>query len=273
MKNCKTIALMVFFFSRAVKNDSLILLSFRETKKGETSMFLLGTLVNGLLIVVGTLLGKLLTRIPESMKDTVMKVIGLAVMVLGLQMGLKSKNFLIVIISLVVGAVSGELLKLEDKLNDLGNWLETKLGSNGNGKGSISEGFVTATLIFVIGAMAIIGALDSGIRGDHNVLYTKSLLDGFTSLILTTTLGIGVMFSAIPVVLYQGLIALFATQIDQIVPKALMDQFIIEMTATGGIMIFAIGLNMAGLTKIKVGNLLPGIVVVGIIVAMLFAFN
>jgi len=234
-------------------------------------MFLLGTLVNGLLIVVGTLLGKWLNRIPESMKQTVMYAIGLSVMVLGLQMGLKSENFLIVIISLVVGAVSGELLKLEEKLNDLGGWLERKVGSNGNG--SISEGFVTATLIFVIGAMAIIGALDSGIRGDHDVLYTKSLIDGFTALILTTTLGIGVIFSAIPVVLYEGLIALFATQIDRFVPKELMDQFIVEMTATGGVMIFAIGLNLTGMIKIKVANLLPGIVITGIIVSVIYGYH
>ena len=234
-------------------------------------MFLLGTIVNGLLIVIGTLLGKLLNRIPEGMKVTVMYAIGLSVMVLGLQMGLKSENFLIVIISLVVGAVVGELLRLEDKLNDLGGWLEKKVGSNG--KGSISEGFVTATLIFVIGAMAIIGALDSGIRGDHDVLYTKSLIDGFTALILTTTLGIGVIFSAIPVVLYEGLIALFATQIDRFVPQALMDQFIVEMTATGGIMIFAIGLNLTGMVKIRVANLLPGIVITGIIVTVMYFYH
>lgn len=234
-------------------------------------MFLLGTLVNGALIIIGTLLGKLLHRIPEGMKTTVMYVIGLSVMVLGLQMGLKSQNFLIVIISLVVGAVIGELLKLEEKLNDLGLWLEKKVGSNG--KGSISEGFVTATLIFVIGAMAIIGALNSGIRGDHAVLYTKSLIDGFTSIILTTTLGIGVIFSAVPVMLYEGTIALFATQIDRFVPKALMDQFIVEMTSTGGIMILAIGLNLTGITKIKVANLLPGIGVTGVIVTILYNFH
>ncbi|GHH98115.1 DUF554 domain-containing protein [Neobacillus kokaensis] len=233
-------------------------------------MFLLGTLVNGVLIIVGTLLGRLLNRIPEGMKTTVMYAIGLAVMVLGLQMGLKSDNFLIVIISLVFGAVIGEWMKLEDKLNDLGKWLESKVGSNG--KGSISEGFVTATLIFVIGAMAIIGALDSGIRGDHDVLYTKAIIDGFTALILSSTLGIGVIFSAVPVLLYQGLIALFATQINQFVPKLLMEQFITEMTATGGIMIFAIGLNLIGLTKVKVANLLPGIMVVGIIVTILYNF-
>jgi uncharacterized membrane protein YqgA involved in biofilm formation len=234
-------------------------------------MFLLGTLVNGLLIMIGTLLGKLLNRIPEGMKTTVMFAIGLSVMVLGLQMGLKSQNFLVVIISLVIGAVIGELLKLEEKLNDLGVWLEKRIGSNG--KGSISEGFVTATLIFCIGAMAIIGALDSGIRGDHSVLYTKSIIDGFTALILTTTLGIGVIFSAIPVVVYEGLIALFATQIDHFVPKALMNQFIADMTSAGGIMIFAIGLNLIGLTKIKVANLLPAIIVVGIISTILYYFH
>ncbi|WP_042464251.1 DUF554 domain-containing protein [Neobacillus dielmonensis] len=234
-------------------------------------MFLLGTLVNGLLIIIGTMLGKLLNRIPESMKTTVMYGIGLSVMVLGLQMGLKSENFLIVIISLVAGAVIGEWIHLEEKLNQLGQWLERKVGSSD--KGSISEGFVTATLIFVIGAMAIIGALDSGIRGDHDVLYTKSVIDGFTALILTTTLGIGVIFSAIPVMLYEGLIALFATQIDRLVPKVLMDQFIVEMTSAGGIMIFAIGLNMIGLTKIKVANLLPGILVVGICVTIVYLYQ
>lgn len=233
-------------------------------------MFLLGTIVNGLLIVAGTLLGKLLTRIPENTKATVMHGIGLSVMVLGLQMGFKSANFLIVILSLVLGAVIGETLKLEDKLNSVGDWLERKIGSKG--EGSISQGFVTATLIFVIGAMAIIGALDSGIRGDHDVLYTKSIIDGFTALILTTTLGIGVLFSAIPVMLYQGTIALFATQIDKLIPQALMDSFILELTATGGVMIFAIGLNLIGLTKIRVANLLPGILVTAILVTITHIF-
>lgn len=232
-------------------------------------MFLLGTVVNGLLIIIGALLGKLLNRIPERMKGTVMQGIGLAVVVLGLQMGLKSENFLIVILSLVFGAVLGEWFNLEDKLNKLGDWLEQKVGK-GKGQGSISQGFVTATLIFVIGAMAIIGALDSGIRGEHDVLYTKAIIDGFTALILTTTLGIGVIFSAIPVMLYEGMIAAFATQIDRIIPQALMDSFITEMTATGGVMIFAIGLNLMGLTKIRVANLLPGIIITLLIVATLY---
>ncbi|QQZ11642.1 DUF554 domain-containing protein [Heyndrickxia vini] len=234
-------------------------------------MVLLGTIVNGVCIVIGSLFGKLLHKIPERVKGTVMYAIGLAVIVLGLQMGLKSENFLIVILSLVFGAVIGELMMIEEKLNQLGNWLEKRVGSNG--QGNISEGFVTATLIFVIGAMAIIGALDSGIRGDHNVLYTKAIIDGFTALILTTTLGIGVIFSAIPVFLYQGLIAIFATQIDRIIPDSLMNSFIVEMTSTGGIMIVAIGLNIAGITKIRVANLLPGILVVAIIVSVIYFYK
>lgn len=231
-------------------------------------MVLLGTIVNGLCIIIGTLFGKILNKIPEKIKTTVMHGIGLAVMILGIQMGLKSEQFLVVIFSIVLGAILGELWNLDDKLNQVGQWLESKVGTKN--EGSIAKGFVTATLIFVIGAMAIIGALDSGIRGDHSVLYTKSIIDGFTSLILATTLGIGVIFSAIPVMLYEGAIALFATQIDKWVPAVLMDSFIVEMTSVGGLMIFAIGLNLAGITKIRVANLLPGIFVTAVIVTFMY---
>lgn len=234
-------------------------------------MVLLGTIVNGICIIIGTLLGRILRFIPEKMKETVMYGIGLCVMVLGLQMGLKSENFLIVIMSIVFGTVLGEWWALHDKLNALGRWLEKRLGSKE--EGTVAQGFVTATLIFAIGAMAIIGALDSGIRNDHNVLYTKAMIDGFTALFLSTTLGIGVIFSAIPVVVYQGIIALFATQINRIVPQVLMDGFILEMTAVGGIMIFAIGLNLVGITKIRIANLLPSIIVGAIIVMVLHVFN
>lgn len=234
-------------------------------------MVLLGTIVNGLCIIFGTLIGKSLHRIPEKIKTTVMHGIGLAVLILGIQMGLKSDQFLIVIFSLVFGAVLGEWWALDDKLNKLGLWIEYKVGAKG--EGSIAKGFVTATLIFVIGAMAIIGALDSGLRQDHRVLYTKSIIDGFTSLILATTLGIGVLFSAIPVMLYQGSIALFATQIEKWIPSDLMDAFIAEMTATGGLMIFAIGLNLIGLTTIRVANLLPGILITAILVTCVYYWS
>ncbi|MFC4321699.1 DUF554 domain-containing protein [Litchfieldia salsa] len=231
-------------------------------------MVLLGTIVNGICIILGSVLGKLLNRIPEGIKHTVMQGISLAVIILGIQMGLKSEQFLIVIFSLVFGAIIGEYLALDDRLNNLGNWIEEKVGKNS--EGTVAKGFVTGTLIFVIGAMAIIGALDSGLRQDHGVLYTKSIIDGFTSLILATTLGIGVIFSAIPVMLYQGSIALFATQIEKWVPQVLMDSFIVEMTATGGIMILAIGLNLLGLTKIKVANFLPSILVTALLVVIIY---
>lgn len=230
-------------------------------------MVLLGTIINGLSIVLGTLLGKLLTKIPENTKTTVMQGIALSVIVLGIQMGLKSEQFLIVIVSLVLGGILGEYWDLDGKLNAAGLWLERKLGASE--EGSVAKAFVTATLIFVIGALGVLGALDSGLRGNHSILYTKALIDGFTSLLLTTTFGIGVIFSAIPVVLYQGTIALFAVQIDKWVPQQVMDSFIVEMTSAGGIMILAIGFNLLNITKIRVANYLPAILVVGVIVTLL----
>lgn len=237
-------------------------------------MILFGTLINALLIIVGTIIGRLLKNIPENMKQTVMYAIGLAVTVIGLQMGFESGQFLIVIISLVVGAVIGEWIDLDHQLNRFGQWLESKVGKNKKGENiSIAQGFVSATLIFVIGSMAVIGSLDSGLRNDHDLLIVKGLIDGFTSIILATTLGIGVLLSAVPVILYQGTIALFATQISRVIPDDALALYIQEMTATGGIMIVAIGLNMIGLTKIRVANLLPGILVVAIVVAVAYQFE
>ncbi len=237
-------------------------------------MVLLGTLINALLIIVGTIIGRLLKNIPENMKQTVMYAIGLAVTVIGLQMGFESGQFLIVIISLVLGAVIGEWIDLDFQLNRFGQWLESKVGKNKKGENiSIAQGFVSATLIFVIGSMAVIGSLDSGLRNDHDLLIVKGLIDGFTSIILATTLGIGVLLSAVPVILYQGTIALFATQISRFIPEQALALFIQEMTATGGIMIVAIGLNMIGLTKIRVANLLPGILVVAVVVAIAYQFH
>ncbi|MCL7747480.1 DUF554 domain-containing protein [Halalkalibacter alkaliphilus] len=234
-------------------------------------MVLTGTLVNGLAIVVAAVVGLLVRNIPEKMKTTTMQGIALAVVVLGIGMALKSEQFLIVIGSLVIGGVIGEKIDIEERLNRVGAWIETKVGAKEDG--AVAKAFVTATLIYVVGAMAILGALDSGLRGDHSVLYTKSLLDGFSALIFTSTLGIGVIFSAIPVVLYQGGIALLATQINQFVPTLLMDNFIVEMTATGGVMIIAIGLNILGVLQIRVANLLPSIVVVAMLVTAMYFFG
>lgn len=234
-------------------------------------MVLTGTFINGVCIIAGAFLGRLLQHMPEKIKETVMAAIGLAVAVLGLQMGFKSEQFLIVILSLVFGGAAGEWLDLDRRLNAAGKWLERKMKKGE--ESSLSQGFVTATLVFVIGAMAVIGSLDSGIRNDHDVLYTKGIIDGFTAIILSSTLGIGVLFSAVPVILYQGSIALMATQIDRMIPQGLMDSLILEITATGGIMIVAIGLNLLGLTKIRVANLLPGLMFAGLLAAGFYYFD
>ena len=231
-------------------------------------MVLLGTIVNGFCIILGSLIGRFLKQISESTKETVMYTIGLVVIIIGIQMGLKSNQFLVVLLSLVFGTVIGEWWKIEEKLNDLGRWLEVKLKAQQESQ--IAKGFVVATLIFSIGSMAILGALDSGIRGDHNLLYMKAIIDGFTALVLASTLGLGVLFSAVPVVVYQGVIALSATQITKFVPSELLDSFIIDMTSTGGIMIIAIGLNIMGLSKIRVANMLPSIIVVAFITSAIF---
>lgn len=235
-------------------------------------MVLLGSFLNALFIVIGAFVGRLFKNIPESMQQTVMVIIGLVIAVLGIQMGLESDNFIIIVVSLVIGTVIGEWLNLDGKFNRFGLWVESLFGKRAQ-KGTIAQGFVTASLIFVIGSMAIIGALDSGLRNDHNVLITKGIIDGFMSIILASTLGIGVMLSAVPVFLYQGAMAIFAGVISTYIPTEALDLFIKEMTATGGIMILAIGLNIAGLTKIRVANLLPAIVIVAVIVVIVFPFQ
>lgn len=222
-------------------------------------MILLGTLVNAAAIIVGSLLGLLLKRIPESIRKTVMQGIGLAVVVLGLKMALGTENILLVIVSIVVGAIVGEWIKIDHGLNLAGKWLEQKVG--GDKQGSIATGFVTATLVYCIGAMGVLGAMDSGLRNNHDILYTKALIDGFSAIIFTSTLGIGVLFSAIPVFLYQGVIALLSTQIYNLVSEKMLDAILLEVTAVGGLMIIAIGINILELKKIRVANMLPALAV------------
>ncbi|UJL46401.1 DUF554 domain-containing protein [Virgibacillus sp. NKC19-16] len=227
-------------------------------------MVLFGTLVNGALIVAGSLLGLFFTKIPERFKETVMHGIGLAVLFIGLQMAFETDKIIVVLLSLLTGGIIGELLRLEEGLNRLGGWIGSKFTTTKDDF-SVAQGFVTASLIFVIGAMAVIGALDSGLRGDHELLITKGVMDGFVALVLTTTLGFGVMLSVVPVVLYQGAIALLATYINQWLPEAFLNGLIVELTAVGGLLILAIGFNLLKITQIRIGNLLPSIVTVAVV--------
>jgi len=227
-------------------------------------MVLFGTIVNSVCIIIGSLLGLFFTKIPERYKETVMHGIGLAVILIGLQMAFSTENIIVVLLSLLTGAIIGEFFHLEAGLNRLGTWIGSKMATL-NDDISIAQGFVTASLIFVIGAMSVIGALDSGIRGDHEILITKGILDGFMALVLTTTLGFGVIFAVVPVFVYQGLIALLATQIDKWLPEVFLNGLIVEVTGVGGLLIVAIGLNILNIVQIRIGNLLPSIITVGLV--------
>lgn len=225
-----------------------------------------GTIVNAVAIIIGGIIGSFLNNIPNKIRITVMQGLGLAVLIQGILMGLKTENFLLVIFSLVIGGIIGELLNLEDRLNGLGKRIENKVG---NDKGNIATGFVTATLVYTIGAMAILGPLNSGLSLDHSLLYLKAMLDGFTAIIFASTLGIGVVFSAIPVFLYQGTIAILAKYINLFIEQDLLDLMITEITATGGILIIGVAINILDFKKINVANLLPAVVIVPIGVAFL----
>lgn len=223
-------------------------------------MALLGTLVNGTAIIAGALLGIVFQRIPEKMKQTIMQGLGLSVFIIGATMALKAGSDITwVILSLVMGAVVGELLRIEQGLEAIGKFAESKLKKIG--QGNIAEAFVFTTLIYCVGAMAIVGSLESGLKHDHSVLFTKSILDGFSAIIFSSTMGIGVVLSSIPVVLYQGTIALSAEWMRNV----LQDPVINVMSATGGVLIMGIALNILEIKRINVGNLLPAIFIAGII--------
>ena len=223
--------------------------------KGEVR-HLTGTIVNAIAVIIGSGIGLLLKKgIPEKLSDAVMKAVALCVLFIGIDGCLEGNNTLVVIISMAVGAVIGELLKLDDRLNILGKRLEDKLVKNKNKENSIAKGFVTASLLFCVGAMTIVGSLESGINNNHQILFSKSLLDFISSIIFSASMGIGVMFSAAFVFVYQGIITVLA----QFVGPYLSDAVIAEMTCTGSLLIIALGLNMLGVTKIKVMNYVPAV--------------
>ncbi len=217
---------------------------------------MLGTIVNALAIVVGSILGFFLKGgLPLSMGETISKGLGLAIIFIGVSGTMGTQNLLLVIISLVIGSVLGELINIDKRFGDLGDFVEKKLSKNGESK--IAEGFVNASLLFCVGSMAIVGSLQSGLEGNHTTLYTKAVLDGITSIIFTSTMGIGVILSAVSVFIYQGAITMLASSM-----KALLtDAVVLEMTAVGSLLILGIGLNMVGATKIKVANILPAVLI------------
>lgn len=214
---------------------------------------MLGTIVNSLAIIAGALLGIVLKKgIKDEYKTTIMDGIGLTVIIIGIMGGIKSENIILVIASIVIGSLIGEIIGIENKLDQLGDKLQKSFGGRDS---NFSKGFVTASLVYCVGAMAIVGSLESGIQGNHQTLFAKSILDGISAIIFSSTLGIGVAFSALPVFIYQGTITLLANSVKDL----LTPEVINEMSAVGGILITAIGINILEIKKIKVGNMLPGI--------------
>ena len=214
---------------------------------------LTGTLVNCGGVIAGTALGLLLGKlIPAHLSDSVIKGVALCVFYIGVSGMLASENTLVMIVSMVLGTIVGELLRLDDHLNALGDKIEKSFARHGL-RGRVSEGFVTASLLYCVGAMAIVGSLEAGLTGNHETLFAKSILDAVSSVVYASTMGFGVALSAIPLFLYQGTITLCASLLSPV----LTDVVIAEMKAVGSLLIVALSLNMLGLTKIKVMNSLP----------------
>ncbi|MGE5630045.1 MAG: DUF554 domain-containing protein [Caulobacteraceae bacterium] len=216
-------------------------------------MILLGTAVNALAVILGGTAGSLMKKgIPERFSNLIINALGLFTLAIGITFSLGSKNMMVVVFSLVIGSIIGEWIDVEKRMNGLGDAVENKLKSK---EGNFSQGFVTASLLFCVGSMAIMGSLQSGLMNDHKILFTKSIMDGITAAIFASTMGIGVAVSAIPVFIYQGIITLLAS----VVAPYLSQAVITEMTATGGILLIGVGINILELKKIKVGNMLPAI--------------
>lgn len=214
---------------------------------------MLGTVVNAIAIIIGGLIGTFIRNgLKENYKKTLMNGVGLTVIIIGIMGAIKSENMILIIISIVLGSIIGEAIGIEKKLDSMGNSLEEKLGQ---GNSNFSKGFVTASLVYCVGAMAIVGSLESGLLGNHDTLFAKSVLDGISSIIFASTLGIGVVFSSIPVFIYQGIIILLASSLRNL----LTPDVILEMSAVGGILIMGIGINILEIKKIEVGNMSPSI--------------
>ena len=218
---------------------------------------MIAVLVNAAVVILGGLIGMLLgKRLKTEYTKTIIAALGICTMVIGITGAIGTSNILIAIVSLVVGTLVGELLKIEARLDGAGDWLKAKVARNGNSR--FTEGFVTASLLFCVGSMSIMGSFDAGLRGNYNTIFAKSVMDGIMALTFGATMGAGVLFSAVTILVYQGALTLLADVIEPL----LAPQIITEMSAVGGVMLIATGINILSLGKerIKVGNMLPALI-------------
>ena len=216
-----------------------------------------GVIVNAIAVILGSLIGLVCKKgIPEKYSDAIMKGIALCVLYIGFSGALKGENTIIVILAMVLGAVIGTWISIDELLNKAGNMLEKKFSRDG--KTSIAQGFVTASLLFCVGAMTIVGSLTAGLSGDYEMLFTKSVLDFISAIMLTVSLGIGVMFSSVFILVFQGAIALFAGIIAPVLSEAAIN----EIICSGSLLILGLGLNLLGITKLKVANYIPAMLLI-----------
>lgn len=212
-----------------------------------------GTLVNTGAILVGSLIGMTAGKhLPERLKTIAMQGLGLSVMLVGLRMAMPEQGSLAAIGCLLLGALTGELLRIEQGIEQIGCWLKRRAGS---GSATFVQGFVTASILYLTGAMVIVGSIQDGTVGDAGTLYIKSLLDGVASIALSSTFGVGVAFSAFSVLVVQGAITLLASHLYFLSEPHVLN----AVTATGGLMILGIGINLLGMARIRIGNFLPAL--------------
>lgn len=232
-----------------------------------------GTILNIVTVLIGAAIGLALgARFPERMRQTVMVGLGIMTLIVGVSMALPG-NALIVLMSLLLGGILGELIDVDGKLNGLGQWLEKRFARGGEA-GKFTRGFVTASLLFCVGPMTILGSIQDGLTGDYRLLAIKSLLDFFSSLAFASTLGIGVAFGAVTVLIVQGGIALLAmlvgSSLGDISPTT---PWIIQMTAAGGAVIIGISLMLLDLKQVRVANFIPAILIAPLITVALEYFR
>ena len=223
---------------------------------------MIAVLTNTATVLIGSALGLLLKKgIPERVSKAVMVAIGLCTVYIGIDGALSGSNTIVLIVSMVLGTIVGTLIDIDEKINRVGEYFEKKM-KRSDGKTTIAEGFMTGSLLFCVGAMTIVGSLNAGLSGDNELLFTKSILDLISSCMLASTLGIGVMFAALFVLVFQGALVLLAGLLQNVLTDPAL---IAEITCAGSVMIIGLGLNILGLSKFKVANLMPAILFVPLI--------
>jgi len=226
---------------------------------------MLGVIVNTITVILGSLIGLLCKKgIPEKVEKAVMTAISLCTIYIGIDGALGGNHVLVLIFSMVLGTALGTLLDIDGGITRLGSWVEGRFQKKNGAGVSVAEGFITASLLFCVGAMTIVGSFNAGLRGDNDMLFTKSLLDLCSSMMLAASLGIGVLCSAAFVFVFQGALVL----LSQVVAPILSEAAIAEITCAGSLMILALGFNLLGVTKVKVANLLPAMVFAPIALAV-----